>query len=154
MHGPSLTLRKPVRVKKTLGDLVSCKEERDRSKGQLDTCITQLDKLKSGEGGDAGPTEILVRYDGELLTITGKVRGGRPVAVTNTELTEVEQKVTETVTATIRASKEPIQKCYVQALKTHPDLESKAITIEIKVVVQPSGSLHSSPAPVMVPAPP
>jgi hypothetical protein len=135
-----------------LGELATCKEERDKVKGSLKTCTDKFAALnQESGGGDAGPEELVVRVENEQLTIVGRQRGGKPLPNGGggaVALTDEEQAVTESVTSLIRASKSAIERCYVQALKANEDLENRAITLDIKVLVSPDGRVsHPSLSP-------
>jgi hypothetical protein len=129
---------------KLLEELASCKDERDRAKNALDACTKQFAEYKALT--PTGPQEILVRIDGEGLTIVGKLHSGKPGEgmVGAGDLTEAEKNVVPLVMAQIAGSKNAIQQCYVQALKTNTSLEGRAVNMTVQVKVSPTGAISNA----------
>jgi len=128
---------------KLLDELASCKDDRDRAKNALDACTKQFAEYKAL--APTGPQEILVRIDGEGLTIVGKLQH-KPGegAVGAGDLSEAEKNVVPLVIAQIAGSRTAIQQCYVQALKTNTSLEGRAVNLTVTVKVSPSGGISNA----------
>jgi hypothetical protein len=126
---------------KLLDELAQCKDDRDRAKNAADACTKQFAEYKALT--PTGPQEILVRIDGEGLTIVGKLGSSKPgeAQVGSGDLTEAEKNVVPLVIAQIAGSRTAIQQCYVQALKTNTGLEGRAVNLTIQVKVSPSGGI-------------
>jgi hypothetical protein len=60
------------------------------------------------------------------------------------DLTEAEKNVVPLVVAQIQSSKNQIQQCYVQALKTTAGLENRTIKLQVQVKVSPTGSITNA----------
>jgi hypothetical protein len=130
-------------VNKALAELATCKDERDRAKSAADACTKQFAEYKAMT--PSGPQEILVRIDGEGLTIVGKLpRGGGEQMVGAGDLTEAEKNVVPLVIAQIAGSRSAIQQCYVQALKTTAGLENRSINLTVTVKVSPTGAISNA----------
>jgi hypothetical protein len=129
---------------KLVDELTSCKDERDRAKTSLDACTKQFAEYKALT--PTGPQEILVRIDGEGLTIVGKLHSGKPGEgqVGAGDLTDAEKNVVPLVIAQIAGSRTAIQQCYVQALKTNTSLEGRAVNLTVTVKVSPSGGISNA----------
>jgi hypothetical protein len=121
---------------KALAELASVKDERDRLKNALDTCTKQFAEYKAMT--PTGPQEILVRVDGNAVTVVGKI--GKSSGGIG-ELTEAEQNVIPLVLGQIQGSRNSIQQCYVQALKTTAGLENRAVNLAVTVKVNPTGAI-------------
>jgi hypothetical protein len=129
---------------KLLDDLAKCNDERDRAKNAADACTKQFAEYKSLT--PTGPQEILVRIDGEGLTIVGKLGSGKPgeSQVGAGDLSEAEKNVVPLVIAQIAGSRQAIQQCYVQALKTNTSLEGRAVNLTVQVKVSPTGGIGNA----------
>jgi len=129
---------------KALAELATCKDERDRAKSAADACTKQFAEYKAMT--PSGPQEILVRIDGEGLTIVGKLPrgGGGEQMVGAGDLTEAEKNVVPLVIAQIAGSRSAIQQCYVQALKTTAGLENRSINLNVMVKVSPTGAISGA----------
>jgi hypothetical protein len=123
---------------KLLEELQGLKDERDRTKKQLDQCTKEFAEYKSLQTDVE--QEVLVRIDGTTVEIVGKLKstGGGGF-----ELTEAEMAVLPSVQTQIRASKSAIQQCYNQALKTTAGLENRIINLAVTVKVNPDGKITS-----------
>src|SRR5689334_3325583 len=124
------------------GDYARCKEDRDKAKNALSSCQKDFDVLKNstadnGGKGDSTGDVWLVRLDGDLMTISGDTKNGVAMPTAAAEVSEEELKVTESVTVMIRGSKNSIQACYGNALKTNTDMANRTISLEVRVVVNP-----------------
>jgi hypothetical protein len=129
---------------KLLDELAQCKDDRDRAKNAADACTKQFAEYKALT--PTGPQEILVRIDGEGLTIVGKLGSSKPGEgqVGAGDLTDAEKNVVPLVIAQIAGSRTAIQQCYVQALKTNTSLEGRAINLTIQVKVSPTGGINNA----------
>jgi hypothetical protein len=129
---------------KLLDELAACKDDRDRAKNALDACTKQFAEYKALT--PTGPQEILVRVDGEGLTVVGKLSSGKPgePSVGAGDLTDAEKNVVPLVIAQIAGSRTAIQQCYVQALKTNTSLEGRAVNLTVQVKVSPSGGITNA----------
>jgi hypothetical protein len=129
---------------KLLDELAQCKDDRDRAKNALDACTKQFAEYKALT--PTGPQEILVRIDGEGLQIVGKLHTGKPgeQMVGAGDLSEAEKNVVPLVIAQIAGSRQAIQQCYVQALKTNTNLEGRPVNLTVQVKVSPSGSISNA----------
>ncbi len=127
-----------------LEELSTCKDDRDRAKNALDACTKQFAEYKAMT--PTGPQEIVVRIDGEGLTIVGKLPSGKPgeASVGAGDLSEAEKNVVPLVMAQIAGSRTAIQQCYVQALKTNTSLEGRAINLTVQVKVSPTGAISNA----------
>ncbi len=131
---------------KMAGDYATCKEDRDKAKNALSSCQKDFDVLKNSTAGNNGTGDgtgdvYLVKLDGDLMTISGHTKNGVAMPVAPAQLSDEELKVTESVTVMIRGSKNSIQACYVNALKTNTDMANRTISLEVRVVVNPSGKI-------------
>lgn len=124
-----------------LTDLDSCRKEREKTKNQFETCSKTVTELRANPPSTE-PEEIVVRVEGDTLTVVGKMRGqthsGMP---TPTELGPEEQKAIGPVRAQIAATKSQIQQCYTQALKADDSLANTPIELRVTIVVNPSGAI-------------
>ncbi len=129
---------------KLLDELAQCKDDRDRAKNAADACTKQFAEYKGLT--PTGPQEILVRIDGEGLTIVGKLHSGKPGEgqVGAGDLSDAEKNVVPLVIAQIAGSRQAIQQCYVQALKTNTSLEGRAVNLTVQVKVSPSGGITNA----------
>ena len=128
---------------KLLDELASCKDDRDRAKNALDACTKQFAEYKALT--PTGPQEIVVRIDGEGLTIVGKLSTGKGEGQVGAgDLSESEKNVVPLVIAQIAGSRTAIQQCYVQALKTNTSLEGRAVNLTVQVKVSPSGAISNA----------
>ena len=129
---------------KLLDELAQCKDDRDRAKNAADACTKQFAEYKALT--PTGPQEILVRIDGEGLTIVGKLKSGKPGEgqVGAGDLSDAEKNVVPLVIAQIAGSRTAIQQCYVQALKTNTSLEGRAVNLTVQVKVSPSGAISNA----------
>lgn len=122
----------------TLNRLVECEKERDRARTATEMCTKQLDEARAGGGGAGGAASgVVVRVEGDVLTVTGTLpaSGGR-------ELTSAEQKtIYEAIVRQVRAAKPSIQRCYVSALKKNEALQARTITLKILMTIDPSGKV-------------
>jgi hypothetical protein len=127
-------------LNKALGELSTCKDERDRAKNAAEACTKQFAEYKAMT--PSGAQEIVVRVDGSNVTIVGKL-AGKPSdnSVGAGDLTEAEKNVIPLVIGQISGSRSAIQQCYVQALKTTAGLENRAINLTVQVKVNPSGAI-------------
>lgn len=103
-----------------------------RSKlGDKDKYIADLE-ARLGEAGSG--EEVLVRVEGDLLTVTGgpgpsqrKSGGGKPSVKVDDE------KLYKAFLGAIRLSKGAMQRCYQNALKKHQDLQAGKTMVTIRV---------------------
>jgi hypothetical protein len=124
-------------MNKTLDELAKAKEDATRAKNALDACTKQFAEYKAMT--PTGPQEIVVRVDGAGVQIVGRVgKPGEP-SVGAGDLTEAEKNVVPLVVAQIQATRNPIQQCYVQALKATAGLENRTIKGSVQVKVSPAG---------------
>jgi hypothetical protein len=130
-------------LNKVLGELSTCKDERDRAKNAADACTKQFAEFKAM--APTGAQEIVVRVDGAGITIVGKLasKPGDP-SVGAGDLTEAEKNVIPLVIGQIAGSRSAIQQCYVQALKTTAGLENRSINMVVQVKVNPTGAITNA----------
>jgi hypothetical protein len=128
-------------LNKTLDELAKAKDDATRAKNALDKCTKDFADYKATNSG--GPQEIVVRVDGSGVTIVGRVATG-PGSVGSGDLTEAEKNVVPLVVAQIQQSKNAIQQCYVQALKTTAGLEARTIKLAVQVKVNPTGVISDA----------
>lgn len=124
---------------KLLTDLDACTKERDKVKGQFDNCSKAVTELRANPPS-APDEEIVVRIEGDRLTVTGKVRGGGQV-VDNSPLSESEKKAVRQIHVQIFATKSKIQQCYAQALKANVSLQNQPIDLDVTVTMNPNGTI-------------
>jgi hypothetical protein len=129
-------------LKKAADDLGKSKDELTRTKNALDACTKQFAEYKAMNPGEA--QEIVVRVDGDGLTVVGRIKKAGEPSVGSGDLTEAEKSVVPLVIAQIQQSRNQIQQCYVQALKTTSGLENRSIQLTVQVKVQPSGAISGA----------
>lgn len=125
----------------TVTRLEDCTEKSKAKDALIRTYEADLAAAKLGNGGAASGNELVMRIDGDVLSVTARPAGtGGTPAVDDKVAIELGNQFVENV----RKSRGNIQKCYEQALKKNSGLQARTITLQVSAKFNASGAVSKS----------
>jgi hypothetical protein len=125
----------------TLGRLAACEDSVKREKATTEGCQKQLEAAKTTSAAASG-SDVVVRIDGNTLTVLHKPNGGPIEQAGGTSADDM--KLYEAFVGQVRGSKSGIQVCYAQAAKKNVALQGRSVDLQVSVSLKATGRVANA----------
>lgn len=124
-----------------LTKLAACEDGIKREKATTETCQKQLEEVKTTRVAAAGG-DVVVRIEGNTLTVTQKINGGPIEQAGGTSADDM--RLYEAFVGQVRGSTNGIQICYAQAAKKNASLQGRSVDLQVSVSLRPTGKVANA----------